>query len=94
MDKKFYLFDFDGTLVNSMPAFGAAMKSVLDDFNVTYGDDIVKIVTPLGYEGSAKYFQSIGLDLPIDEILDIIRKKLVYASVISPARFLPKASAT
>ena len=75
---KTYLFDFDGTLVDSMPAFGGAMKSVLDDFNIPYGDDIVKIVTPLGYEGSAKYFQSIGLDLPIDKILDIIRKKLVY----------------
>ena len=78
INMKTYLFDFDGTLVDSMPAFGAAMKSVLDDFNVSYGDDIVKTITPLGYEGSAKYFQSIGLDLPIDKILEIIRKKLVF----------------
>jgi HAD superfamily hydrolase (TIGR01509 family) len=75
---KTYLFDFDGTLVDSMPAFGSAMKSVLDDFSVKYGDDIVKTITPLGYEGSAKYFQSIGLDLPTEKILEIMRKKLVY----------------
>ena len=75
---KTYLFDFDGTLVDSMPAFGSAMKSVLDDFSVKYGDDIVKTITPLGYEGSAKYFQSIGLDLPTKKILEIMRKKLVY----------------
>ena len=75
---KTYLFDFDGTLVDSMPAFGSAMKSVLDEFSVKYGDDIVKTITPLGYEGSAKYFQSIGLDLPTEKILEIMRKKLVH----------------
>ena len=75
---KTYLFDFDGTLVNSMPSYGAAMKSVLDDYKIPYGDDLVKIVTPLGYEGTARYYQSIGLNESIDTILDVMRKKLVY----------------
>ena len=28
---KTYLFDFDGTLVDSMPTFGKMMKRILDD---------------------------------------------------------------
>lgn len=58
---KYYLFDFDGTLVDSMPTFGQTVKDILDEAGVKYGDDIVKIVTPLGYGGCADYCISIGL---------------------------------
>ena len=69
-----YLFDFDGTLVDSMPTFVKAMLKVLDDYNVKYGDDIVKIITPLGYKGSAEHFQKLGLKLSTEEIIDIVNK--------------------
>ena len=46
---KTYLFDFDGTLVDSMPTYGAVMKRILDENRVSYGDDIIKIITPLGF---------------------------------------------
>lgn len=67
-----YLFDFDGTLVDSMPTFVSAMLKVLNDYNVPYGDDIVKIITPLGYKGSAEYFQSLGLKLSTEEIISLV----------------------
>ncbi|MBE5743660.1 MAG: HAD family hydrolase [Clostridiales bacterium] len=67
-----YLFDFDGTLVDSMPTFVKAMLKVLDDYGVKYGDDIVKIITPLGYKGSAEYFQKLGLKLSVEEIISLI----------------------
>lgn len=51
-----YLFDFDGTLVDSMPAYCAAMKRILDDFGISYGPDLIKIITPLGTIGTAKYY--------------------------------------
>ena len=51
-----YLFDFDGTLVDSMPVFGAAVLHVLDKSGVSCPDDIVKIITPLGLAGTADYF--------------------------------------
>ena len=41
-----YLFDFDGTLVNSMPTFAAVTRQILDEFHVSYGPDIVRIVVP------------------------------------------------
>ena len=66
---KAYLFDFDGTLVDSMPTYVSVMLRILDENNVPYGDDIVKIITPLGYTGTAKYFIGMGLDLPLDEIV-------------------------
>ena len=66
---KTYLFDFDGTLVDSMPTYVAALLRVLDENDVPYGDDLIKIVTPLGLEGAAAYFIELGLDMPKDEIV-------------------------
>ena len=63
-----YLFDFDGTLVDSMPTYVSVMLRILDENGIEYADDIVKIITPLGYNGTAKYFIGLGLDLPLEEI--------------------------
>lgn len=65
-----YLFDFDGTLVDSMPAYVSMMKRILDENNIAYGEDLVKIITPLGFKGTAKYFQTLGLTMPEDELLE------------------------
>ena len=51
-----YLFDFDGTLVDSMPLFASVMLKVLRENNVKYESDIIKTITPLGYCGTANYF--------------------------------------
>ena len=64
-ENKIYLFDFDGTLVDSMPTFRCIMKRVMESNGLEFTDDTLKIVTPLGYRGSAKYFQSFGV--PEDE---------------------------
>ena len=69
--KKTFLFDFDGTLVDSMPSFINVMLRVLNESNIKYGDDIVKIITPLGYVGSAKYFQTLGMNKSVNEIVDL-----------------------
>lgn len=75
--KKAYLFDFDGTLVDSMPAYGATMLRVLDENHINYPPDIIKIITPLGYIGTAEYFIKLGLDLPRDEIIAIFSSYLI-----------------
>ena len=69
-----YLFDFDGTLVNSMPTFAAVTRQILDEFHVSYGPDIVRIVTPLGYAGTAQYFHDLGLPLSADEIEALMKR--------------------
>lgn len=75
--KKAYLFDFDGTLVDSMPAYGATMLRVLEENHINYPPDIIKIITPLGYIGTAEYFIKLGLDLPRDEIIAIFSSYLI-----------------
>ena len=65
-----YLFDFDGTLVDSMPSYISAMLKILDECNVKYGDDIIKTITPLGYAGTAKYYkEKCGVQLSVEEIV-------------------------
>ncbi len=69
-----YLFDFDGTLVDSMPAYVSVMLRILDENNIKYGDDIVKIITPLGYVGTAKYFKELGITMAEEDIVALMNK--------------------
>ena len=62
---KTYLFDFDGTLVDSMPTFASVMLRILDEHNIKYDSDIVKTITPLGYKGTAEYFISLGITVKL-----------------------------
>lgn len=73
-----YLFDFDGTLVDSMPTYAGFMLRILDENNIKYGDDIVKIITPLGFVGTAKYFIKMGLSLSEEEIIELMNKYALY----------------
>ncbi len=54
-EKHVLLFDFDGTLVDSMPCFSETMYRVIKDEGLKYPENIIEILTPLGYAGSAKY---------------------------------------
>lgn len=74
---KTYLFDFDGTLVDSMPTYVSSMLRILDENNIPYGSDIVKIITPLGIPGTAEYFINMGLALPKNVIVDLMKKYMI-----------------
>ena len=65
-----YLFDFDGTLVDSMPAYSHAMLKILDAHHIHYGDDIIKTITPLGTAGTLDYFKKLGVPLSEEEMLE------------------------
>jgi HAD superfamily hydrolase (TIGR01509 family) len=69
---KTFLFDFDGTLVDSMPTYVSVMLRILDERGIKYGEDIVKIITPLGYKGTAEYFRSLGAVETADELVEIM----------------------
>ena len=66
---KTYLFDFDGTLVDSMPTFISAMLRILDENNISYGPDIIKIITPLGLKGSAEYYIELGIQQTKEQLV-------------------------
>ena len=75
---KNYLFDFDGTLVDSMPTFASMMTGILDENNIKYGDDIVKIITPLGYIDTAKYFINMGVNMEHSALVDLMNERALY----------------
>lgn len=74
MKKEIYLFDFDGTLVDSMSTFSSVMIRILDEQGVKYGNDIIKIITPLGYHGTARYFRELGIALSTEELVDMMNE--------------------
>ena len=76
--KKTYLFDFDGTLVDSMPTFVGVMLRILDERKIPYGEDIVKIITPLGYKGTASYYRTLGIRESVEELVEIMNRYARY----------------
>ena len=84
----YYLFDFDGTLVDSMPTYSGLMLRILDEYGVKYGEDIIKIITPLGYVGTAKYFvEKMGVKEDEEKLIALMLKYAVdaYTNVV-PAK--------
>lgn len=66
-----YIFDFDGTLVDSMPDWSKKMINILERNHVEYPLDIIKTIATLGDLGSAKYFKEVfNVELTIEEMLE------------------------
>ena len=74
-----YLFDFDGTLVDSMPIYIDTMIQILEDYDIDYPEDIVKIITPLGTQGTADYYLELGVPLSKEEIIERMGRGMVEA---------------
>ena len=75
-----YLFDFDGTLVDSMPTYVSAMLRILDENKIPYDSNIIKIITPLGLNGTAEYYiNQLGVPLPKEQLISVMKKYMLDA---------------
>ena len=74
-----YLFDFDGTLVDSMPVYVSTMLHILDEYRIPYDPDIVRIITPLGLRGASRYFQTLGLNMDEESMILLMKKTMAEA---------------
>lgn len=75
-----FLFDFDGTLVDSMPTYVSAMLRILDESNIYYGDDIIKIITPLGLIGTADYYiTNLGVKMTKEDMISKMKEYMLDA---------------
>ena len=85
---KAYIFDLDGTLLDSMPAATKTILGYLDERGIVYPSDIIKTLAPLGYPGLSRYLvKEYSLGLTGEELYAHYMKKLatVYATEI-PAK--------
>lgn len=74
------LFDFDGTLVDSMPAYSKAMTKILDDFSISYDSDLIATITPLGTMGTCHYYiDTLKVPMTVEQMLERMMKDLLYA---------------
>ena len=64
--RKTYIFDFDGTLVDSMPCWAEKMLNILRVCKMDIPEGIIRTITPLGDIGTAKYFRDV-LHVPLTE---------------------------
>lgn len=69
-----YVFDFDGTLADSMPTWSQGMMNVIQKSGVAYPDNIIEILTPLGDKKGTEYLKNV-LKIPFS--LENMRKMLV-----------------
>lgn len=67
-----FLFDFDGTLVDSMPVYTRSMLKILDDEGIPYDGELVKTITPLGLLGTAEYYVKIGVVKTKEQIVTLM----------------------
>ena len=65
-----YLFDFDGTLADSMPTWAGFHISMLKEYGIPCPDGFVKTITPLGNLRASEYTISLGVDLTLEEYLE------------------------
>lgn len=77
---KNYVFDLDGTLVDSMEKAVKIVLDYLDEHGVPYEPSIVKILTPLGFRGISVYYATeLGVPRTPDEIYATFTKRLLKA---------------
>lgn len=75
-----YIFDLDGTLVDSMPTGVGIVLGFLDKKGISYPGDIVTTLTPLGYKGSAKYIADhLSEDYDVDSIYNYFKEQTLRA---------------
>ncbi len=72
------IFDFDGTLVDSMPVWAKFILDKLDEMGICYPDDIIKIVSPLGTRGASEYLIELGVDATVDTLLSMMDDFALY----------------
>lgn len=75
-----YLFDFDGTLVDSMPTYVSSMLRILDENNISYDKSIVKTITPLGLNGTAEYYiNDLGINMSKEALILLMKEYMLDA---------------
>ncbi len=71
-----YIFDFDGTLVDSMPFWAGTHQKELEAYGITAPEGFAQTITPLGNLKAAQYAITLGVSSSVEEHLSKIKQKL------------------
>ncbi len=80
----FYIFDFDGTLVDSMPYWAGTHIEALEAHGIPCPENFVETITPLGNVKGAEYALSLGVKSSLEEHVKAINTALYekYTTVV------------
>lgn len=78
MEKQYFLFDFDGVLVDSMETWAGVHINALKRAGIAVPENFVETITPLGNIKASKYTIDLGLDITLEEYLENISKELYF----------------
>lgn len=71
-----YIFDFDGTLVDSMPFWAGTHQKGLEAYGISAPDGFAQYITPLGNVKAAQYAVSLGVPITAEAHLANIKAAL------------------
>lgn len=79
MNNKLYIFDMDGTILDSMPIWRNLDINYLKSYNITPPINVNQITAPLTFHECADYFISLGVnkdrDYIISEMISIVKNE-------------------
>ena len=76
MTAKHYIFDADGTLIDSMPTWIGTHKKTVVGFGGTMPEDFAAIITPLGSKAAIPYILSLGVAATKETYLSTVNGQL------------------
>ena len=79
MNTEYYLFDFDGTLVDSMEIWAGNHISALQRGGIPVPENFVETITPLGNYKASQYTISLGLNISLEDYLDKVTQDSIVA---------------
>lgn len=88
MNKRFALFDMDGTLIDSMPFWQSLGSDYLRAHGVTPPANLREVIGPMTISGAAAYFAALGITDTVEQIVNECNSMMrrAYSSVIPPRK--------
>lgn len=76
--KNAYIFDFDGTLVDSMSLWSDMVISYLDEQGINYPSDLIRRVNTMGAVDGIRYISTLDERLNAEDMIKVFGEKTLY----------------